>query len=61
MKRTLLLATCFLLAGCLSETSEPETPEVRVIDVRETAKITTAWEAEAKAYEIFAEDLQGAK
>ena len=54
MKRTLLLAACFLIAGCLSETSEPEMPGVRVIDVRSTAKITAAWEAEAKAYEMSA-------
>ena len=58
MKRTLLLAACFLLAGCLSETSEPEMPGVRVIKVRETAKITTAWETEAVAWKLFAEDLQ---
>ena len=53
--RTLVFAACLLLTACESETEIPEAPpEVTIIKVRETGKITAAWEAEALAWEAMA-------
>ena len=55
--RTLILAGCILLSACEAETTASESPpEVRVITVQETGKIAAAWEAEAAAYEVVAEN-----
>ena len=63
--RILIFATCFLLAACESETPLPEAPEVKIIEVQETGKITAAWEAEALAWEregdIFATSAENAR